>query len=36
VAGGERADGLVAGEGREMTGGARLPERVDREGGERG
>jgi hypothetical protein len=36
VAGGERAGGLVTGEGRELTGGARLPERGGREGGERG
>jgi hypothetical protein len=35
VAGGERAGSLVTSEGRELTGGARLPERGGREGGER-
>jgi hypothetical protein len=37
VAGGERADSLVTGEGEKgLTGGARLPERGGREVGERG
>jgi hypothetical protein len=36
VVGGERVGGLVVGEGRELIGGARLPGRGGREGGERG
>jgi hypothetical protein len=36
VAGSERAGSLVTSEGRELTGGGRLPERGGREGGERG
>jgi hypothetical protein len=36
VAGGEHAGSLVTSEGKELTGGARLPERGGREGAERG